>query len=118
MNEKNNNNGNLTLNGTLKRKQVTVYINEGDEYRSKPLHLQILKLLHRENLAGATVLRAVAGFSRGEEIHTISFIDASGKLPLVVRFIDSEEHVVKVIPQIREMAPDRLITIYDVEIVP
>ncbi|MCP5054671.1 MAG: DUF190 domain-containing protein [bacterium] len=106
------------MNDNLKRKQVSVYINEGDEWRSKPLHLQILKVLHHENLSGATVLRAVAGFSRGEEIHTISFIDASGKLPLVIRFVDTEENIMKVLPQVREMAPGRLITIYDVEIVP
>ncbi len=106
------------MNNHLLRKQVSVYINEGDEWRSKPLHLQILKALKHEGLAGATVLRAVAGFTRGEEIHTISFIDASGKLPLVVRFVDTEEHIMNVLPQVREMAPDQLITIYDVQIVP
>ena len=99
-------------------KQVSVYINETDEWRRKPLHLEILRMLHREGLAGGTVVRAVAGFTGTSGVQTTSLVDAGGKLPLVVQFVDAEENVARVLPTLRQMAPARLITVHDVEVVP
>lgn len=103
---------------SIPNKQVSVYINEADKWRKRPLHLEILKMLHSEGLAGGTVVRAVAGFTRGGGVQTTSLVDLGGKLPLVVQFVDSEENVLRVLKRLREMAPKRLITIQDIEIVP
>ena len=46
-----------------------------------------------------------------------SLVDVGGKLPLVVQFVDTEDQVSRVLPLLREMAPERLITIQEVEIV-
>jgi hypothetical protein len=97
---------------------VSIYINEADEWHRKPLHLEILKLLHAEGLAGGTVVRAVAGFTGRGGVQTTSLVDAGGKLPLVVQFVDSAEDVARVLPRLRELARDRLITVHDVEVVP
>lgn len=101
-----------------RQRQVSVYVNEGDEWQKKPLHLEILRMLHRQGLAGGTVVRAVAGFTGRGGVQTTSLVDAGGKLPLVVQFVDSEESVSRVLPRLREMAPTRLITIHDVDVVP
>jgi PII-like signaling protein len=93
---------------------VSIYINEADEWHHKPLHLEILRMLHSEGLAGGTVIRAVAGFTGGAGVQTTSLVDAGGKLPLVVQFVDSEEHVARILPRLREMAPQRLITVSEV----
>lgn len=100
------------------QRQVSVYINEGDEWRRRPLHLEILRMLHGEGLAGATVVRGVAGFTGRGGVHSTSLVDAGGRLPLVVQFVDSAENVERVLPRLREMAPARLITLADVEVVP
>jgi PII-like signaling protein len=97
-------------------KLVSVYINEADKWRKKPLHMEILKMLYDEGLAGGTVLRAVAGFTGSGGVQTTSLVDAGGNLPLVVQFVDSEENVMKVLPKLREMTLKRLITIHDVDI--
>jgi uncharacterized protein len=89
--------------------QVTMYLNEADEWHRKPLHLEILNYLRSENVAGATVLHAVAGFTGRSRVHTSSLVDAGGKLPLIVTFIDTDEHVSRVMPRLREMAAHRLI---------
>lgn len=102
----------------IPNKQVSVYINEADKWRKRPLHLEILKMLHSEGLAGGTVVRAVAGFTGSGGVQTTSLVDLGGKLPLVVQFVDSEENVLRVLKRLREMAPKRLITIQDIEIVP
>jgi uncharacterized protein len=101
-----------------KAKLVSVYLNEADEAGRRPLHLEILRLLHHEGLAGGTVVRAVAGFTGGGGVQTTSLVDAGGKLPLVVQFVDSEENVRRVLPRLRELAGQRLITLQDVEVVP
>jgi PII-like signaling protein len=89
--------------------QVTVYLNEADEWHHRPLHMEMLKYLREQEVAGATVLHAVAGFTGHSRVKTATLVDAGGKLPLVVTFIDMEEHVERVLPHIREMAPHRLI---------
>jgi PII-like signaling protein len=89
--------------------QVSVYLNEADEWHHRPLHLEMLKYLREQEVAGATVLHAVAGFTGHSRIKTATLVDAGGKLPLVLTFIDLEEHVSRVLPHIKEMAPHRLV---------
>ena len=43
--------------------QVSIYLNESDEWHRRPLHLELLKFLREQEIAGATVLHAVAGFT-------------------------------------------------------
>ena len=89
--------------------QITMYLNEADQWQHRPLHLEILKYLREENVAGATVFHAVAGFTGRSRVKTSSLVEAGGKLPLVLVFVDSEEHVERVLPKLREMASHRLI---------
>jgi PII-like signaling protein len=89
--------------------QVTVYLNEADEWHRKPLYLEILNYLRGESVAGATVFHAVAGFTGRQKVETTHLVDAGGKLPIVLTFIDSEEHVQRVLPRLKEMAAHRLI---------
>jgi len=89
--------------------QVTIYLNEADEYQRRPAHLQILNYLRQENIANAVVVHAVAGFIGRSRVKTSTLVDAGGKLPLVVLFVDDEEHVTRVIPTLKQMAGTRLI---------
>ena len=98
--------------------QVSVYINEGDEWKHRPLHLEILSMLYKEGMAGGTVVRGVAGFTGAEGVHSTSLVDAGGKLPLVVHFIDTEEKIQRILPLLREMTRHRLITIQPIEVIP
>ena len=89
--------------------QVTIYLNEYDKWQKKPLHLEILKMLRLENVAGASAFHAVAGFNGRNQVHTSRLVEAGGHLPVVVMFVDLEEHVQRVLPKLKEMAPHRLI---------
>jgi len=93
-----------------------MYLNEADKWHHKPLHVEILNYLRRENVAGATVLHAVAGFTGRQQVHTSHLVDAGGNLPILLTFIDTEEHIQRVLPTLREMAPHRLIVRENVEI--
>ena len=96
--------------------QITIYLSEADQWQHRPLHLEILNCLRRENVAGATVLHAVGGFTGRSRVHTSSLVDAGGKLPLVLTFVDADEHVQRVLPTLRQMAAHRLIVREDVHI--
>lgn len=96
--------------------RVSVYINEADEWHRRPLHLEVLNMLHEQGLAGGTVLRAVAGFTGHGGVETTSLVDAGGKLPLVIEFIDVPEKVECVLPVLKEMVGHRLIVRQRIEI--
>lgn len=89
--------------------QVTLYLNEADQWHHKPLYLEILNYLRAENVAGATALHAVAGFSGRHRVESTHLVDAGGKLPVIITFVDTDEHVSRVLPKLKEMAAHRLI---------
>lgn len=89
--------------------QVTMYLDESDHWHHKPLHLEVLQFLRREGVAGASAFHAVAGFNGRSAVRTTHLVDAGGNLPVVIIFVDFEEHVSRVLPHLREMAPHRLI---------
>ena len=89
--------------------QVTLYLQEDDKWRGKPLHLEILSYLRRENVYAAVSTPAVAGFLGRQRVTTSHLVDAGGKLPVIVSFVDTDEHAGRVLPALKEMAAHRLI---------
>ena len=88
---------------------VSVYINEADRWNHRPLHLEVLRVLYEQGFSGGTVLRAVAGFTGSGGVQTTSLVDAGGKLPLVIEFIDTPENIDRVMPLLKEMVGQRMI---------
>ena len=89
--------------------QVTMYLTEGDSWHRRPLHLEVLRYLREENVAGAVAFHSVAGFQGRSSVRTAHLVEAGGELPVVVTFVDTDEHVTRVLPRLREMAAHRLI---------
>jgi PII-like signaling protein len=83
--------------------QITVYLNESDKWH------QILEMLRKENVAGASAFHAVGGFNGRSRVQTSSLVEAGGNVPVVIVFVDFEEHVSRVLPKLFELAPHRLI---------
>jgi uncharacterized protein len=89
--------------------QVTIYLNEADQWHHKPLHMEILNYLRQENAYAATAIHAVAGFLGRHKVETSHLVDVGGKLPVIIIFVDTDEHVNRVLPKLKEMAAHRLI---------
>jgi PII-like signaling protein len=89
--------------------QVTMYLTEGDSWQRRPLHMEVLRYLRKENVAGAAAFHSMAGFQGRSSVHTAHLVDAGGELPVVITFVDTDEHVSRVLPHLREMAAHRLI---------
>src|SRR5271167_2115818 len=89
--------------------QITIYLTEGDSWQHRPLHLEILKYLREENVFAAVAFHAVAGFLGRGKVQTAHLVEGGGQLPVVVSFVDTDEHVTRVLPKLKEMATHRLI---------
>jgi len=89
--------------------QVTIYLTEGDKWQNRPLHMEILNYLREENVFAATAIHAVGGFLGRQRVKTSHLVDAGGKLPLMIIFVDTDEHVNRVLPKLKEMASHRMI---------
>jgi len=89
--------------------QVTIYLNESDQWNHRPLHMEILNFLRTENVYAATALHAVAGFLGRQQVKTSHLVDAGGRLPVIIIFVDADEHVSRVLPTLKSMAAHRLI---------
>lgn len=104
----------MTLEGG---KVLRVYIGEADHWKGKPLHQAIVELLRAEGLTGATVLRGVEGFGANSRLHTAHLLRLSEDLPMVVETVDRAEKIAAVLPRLKEMVRQGLITLADVELV-
>jgi len=97
-------------------KKVTIYIGESDKYNHKPLYRAILDLLRAEDCAGATVTRALAGFGAHSRVRSADIVALSTDLPLVIEWIDSPGRVDRVLPRLRDIVVEGLITVQAVQV--
>ncbi len=90
--------------------QVWIFVKENDQWHHRPLFLAILDLLRREGVAGATVLRGLAGFGARGHIHTATLVELGSELPVVIIFVDRADRVERVMPQLAAMVQVGLIS--------
>jgi PII-like signaling protein len=98
-------------------KQLRIFIGESDRWHHRSLADALLEMLREEGLAGATVLRGVAGFGAHSRIHTAHVLRLSEDLPIVIEVIDRPDRIEKVMPRLDEMVQEGLVVVSDVDIV-
>ncbi|GJL79725.1 MAG: hypothetical protein NPINA01_27140 [Nitrospinaceae bacterium] len=96
---------------------LRVFIGESDKYDGKPLYKYLINLFSREGLAGATVLRGIAGFGKSSHLHTTSILRLSTDLPIVIEVADKKENIERIKPLLDEVIEQGLITEEKVKIV-
>ncbi|WP_442785194.1 DUF190 domain-containing protein [Amycolatopsis sp. H20-H5] len=94
--------------------RLTVFVGE-DLWHHKPVAHEIVRRAHDCGLAGATVLRGVAGFGAGSRIHTLGILSLSDGMASMVIVIDTEERVREFLPQLDGLFVDGLVTLDPVE---
>lgn len=96
---------------------LRVYLGQHDRYGSHPLYEAIMKEARRRGLAGATVLRGVAGFGADSRMHAEKLLTLSEDLPLVVEIVDREESIEAFLPFLDEVVSEGLVTMESVRTV-
>lgn len=94
----------------MKTKPVTmvrIYLTEG-----KHQYQELMSLLHdREQVAGVTAFRGIAGFGRSGTIHSSTLLDMSLDLPIVLEFFDAPGKVEQVLKQVDNLIePGHVVT--------
>lgn len=96
---------------------MRIFVGEADRHKGEPLHHAIVETLRHEGLAGATVLRGVAGFGAHSVYHTDHLLRLSQDLPLVIEVVDTEDRIRGVLPLMDELVGEGLITLEKVEVI-
>jgi uncharacterized protein len=95
-------------------KKVTIHLNEDTSSRNDFLSAEILSLLLREGVAGATVMRPAAGFGFHKRVHTPEGgLDTERHMPLRIEFIESAQNVQHLLPALMDLVTDGLIEAHD-----
>lgn len=95
-------------------KKVTIHLNEDTSSQSDYLSHEILSLLLKQGVAGATVMRPEAGFGSHHLIHSQEGgVDTAQHMPLRIEFIDTEQNIQMLLPVLREIVTDGLIESQD-----
>jgi uncharacterized protein len=81
--------------------RLTIHIKETDHVENRPLYLRILELVRDSGMAGATVLKGVAGYSVSSHlIRGANFTDLQQDLPLLVLIVDRAAQIQDLLPQL------------------
>lgn len=105
----------MKLAGTAK--MLRIYFGEDDKWEGQPLYRAIVEKCRELDIAGATVLRGVAGYGASTLIHRPHVFSLSHDAPVMVNVIDSEEKIQKLIPFLDQVVGDGLIAISEVEVI-
>jgi PII-like signaling protein len=98
------------------RTLMRIFLGESDRcgsgtYRGKPLYEAILLTLRERGCAGATVVRAIAGFGPSARLHTGKVLRLSNDLPIIVEVVDEQQKLEEMLPTLDSMMGGGLITL-------
>jgi PII-like signaling protein len=98
-------------------KKVTIYLNQDTRAHVDTLWSAILGYLRHKHVAGATLIRADAGFGSHEQLHNPQSEYAAEHNGVRIEFIDTPERVDELLPTLYDMVTDGLVTVQDVTVV-
>lgn len=96
---------------------LRIFVGESDRWDGRPLYEAIVRRAREEGLAGATVLRGLAGFGAHSRIHTSNLLRLSEGLPVVVEIVDRSERIERFVPLLDEMVDEGMMTVETVHII-
>ena len=97
--------------------QLTIYVNEADTHGEMALHEFIVRRLLHLEIAGATVTRGVMGYGKHGQVHRRRLFGVSDDQPMVIVTIDEPVRIRAVLPELKTLVLEGLITCQEVEVV-
>lgn len=100
-----------------KAAKVTIYLSDGAKHHGVPVYTSLLDFLFHSGVAGATVLKGVAGFGHAHRIHSAHILEISDHLPIRIEFVESREKVEAILPELQKRTGSGLIDIQETTVV-
>jgi len=95
---------------------LRIFVGEKDRHEGKPLYEWILNSARENGLAGATVLRGLAGFGATSTVHTAKILRLSNDLPIVIEIVDTIEKIDAFLPVVDAAIANGLATVEKVDV--
>jgi uncharacterized protein len=102
---------------TGKAVKVSIYLSDGAKHHGIPVYSSLLDFLFHSGIAGATVIKGVAGFGHSHRIHSAHILEISDLLPIKIEFIETREKVNAIMPEIEKRTGSGLIEIQETTII-
>jgi uncharacterized protein len=106
-----------TMLTTGKAVKVSLYLSDGATHHHVPVYTTILDFLFRSGIAGATVIKGVAGFGAEHRLHSAHILEISDHLPIKIEFIETREKVDAVLPELEKLMGSGLIEVQETTII-
>ncbi len=100
-----------------KAKMLRIIISEDDKWEGEPLYEAIVKRLIMNDIAGATVYKAIAGYGPHKRYHKKKTLATHGELPILITVMDTEEKINKVIPILDELVEEGIVVLSNVDVI-
>lgn len=97
--------------------KVIIYLSDGAKHHGIPEYTSLLDFLFHSGIAGATVLKGVAGFGTAHRIHSAHILEISDHMPVKIEFIETREKVDAVLPELENRIGSGLIEIQEISII-
>jgi len=88
---------------------LRLILSESRTHDHRPLFRKLVEVLREEGMAGATVLKGVAGFGHDRAIHTVNIEVAAVGLPMVIEVVDTPARIERVLPKLETLMEGGLI---------
>lgn len=102
---------------TGKAVKVMIYLSDGAKHHGVPVYTSILDFLFHSGVAGATVLKGVAGFGAKHRLHAAHILEISDRLPVKIEFIETRAMVDAILPELEKRAGSGLIEVQETSII-
>ncbi|HEY1987645.1 MAG TPA: DUF190 domain-containing protein [Terracidiphilus sp.] len=102
---------------TGKAVKVIVYLSDAAKSHHVPVYTSVLDFLFRNGIAGATVLKGVAGFGAKHHIHAAHILELSDHLPIRIEFIDTREKVDAILKELETRCACGLIEVQETNVI-
>jgi uncharacterized protein len=97
--------------------KVTLFLSDGAKHHGVPVYSSILDFLFHSGVAGATVVKGVAGFGAKHRLHSAHILEISDHLPIKIEFIETREKVDALLPELQKRTCSGLIELQETTIV-
>jgi PII-like signaling protein len=100
-----------------KAKMLRIVINEDDKWEGELLYEAIVRRLIMNDIAGATVYKAIAGYGPHKRYHKKKTLTVHGELPILITVMDTDDNINKVLPMLDDMVNEGIVVLSDVNVI-
>ena len=97
--------------------KVSIYLSDGAKHHGIPVYTSLLDFLFHSGIAGATVLKGVAGFGAAHRIHSAHILEISDHLPIKIEFIETRDKVDAILPELEKRIGSGLIEMQETTVI-